>query len=365
MKFFPWRGKNLRFYNRWLRQLGNTIGVRERPKIYNLGACFELDELMEYRAGELSETDFLNLGQLSDVPHLRKTVKNILIPRVVGTPGHALVHENITKEMQALNWTVEIDKFHETVPLLGKIHFKNIIARLNRDAERYLVLACHYDSKYFEEFEFLGATDSAVPCAMLLNLAHVLKKELEPFRKTKLSLMFIFFDGEEAIKEWGPTDSIYGARHLAKRWEEDGTINSLDMLVLLDLIGSADPTFYNFFANTEAWYSRLVDLEERLSNVNMLDRYISSGVSRQYPNRYFQPNTLRSSFVEDDHIPFLRRNVPILHLITIPFPSVWHTKDDNESIIDYTATENISRILRLFTMEYLLGAIEDNRDKHT
>jgi len=29
--------------------------------------------------------------------------------------------------------------------------------------------------------------------------------------------MFIFFDGEEAFEEWGPNDSIYGAKHLAKK----------------------------------------------------------------------------------------------------------------------------------------------------
>lgn len=46
MKFLPWRGQYLRFYNQWLKQLGNAIGVRDRPKIYNLGACFEVDELV-------------------------------------------------------------------------------------------------------------------------------------------------------------------------------------------------------------------------------------------------------------------------------------------------------------------------------
>lgn len=46
MKFLPWRGQYLRFYNQWLKQLGNAIGVQDRPKIYNLGACFEVDELV-------------------------------------------------------------------------------------------------------------------------------------------------------------------------------------------------------------------------------------------------------------------------------------------------------------------------------
>lgn len=29
--------------------------------------------------------------------------------------------------------------------------------------------------------------------------------------------------------------------------------------------------------------------------------------------------------IEDDHIPFLRRGVEILHIIASPFPQVWHT----------------------------------------
>lgn len=31
--------------------------------------------------------------------------------------------------------------------------------------------------------------------------------------------MLIFFDGEEAFKEWTSTDSIYGSRHLANKLE--------------------------------------------------------------------------------------------------------------------------------------------------
>lgn len=55
---------------------------------------------------------------------------------------------------------------------------------------------------------------------MLINLAKVMSSKLEPLKNNKLSLMFIFFDGEEAFRQWGPKDSIYGARHLAKKWQE-------------------------------------------------------------------------------------------------------------------------------------------------
>lgn len=311
-----------------------------------------------YHTEELTDQQFSQISQLSNVAHLKQATKEILIPRVVGTPGHQKVRQYIVNSLKDLQWTVHINSFHNTVPILGNLHFHNIIAALNPHAERYLVLACHYDSKYMPEIEFLGATDSAVPCAMLLNMAEVLATQLEPFRDTKLSLMFVFFDGEEAFKEWSPTDSIYGARHLAKKWEMEGFLPKIDMLMLLDLLGAPDPKFYSFFQNTESWYSRFLNIEARLSDAGLMERYVSSGVSRHYPDRYFQPNALRSSMIEDDHIPFLKRNVPVLHVIPLPFPTAWHTADDNETLIDYSTTENIGRIIRIFCMEYLTGIIK-------
>ena len=38
------------------------------------------------------------------------------------------------------------------------------------------------------------------------------------FQNSDVSLQFIFFDGEEAFVNWSAQDSIYGARHLAKKW---------------------------------------------------------------------------------------------------------------------------------------------------
>lgn len=72
--------------------------------------------------------------------------------------------------------------------------------------------------------QFVGATDSAMSCAMMLDLAEI----LDPLLNSRLerledgleddedvaetTLQLIFFDGEEAFKDWTDTDSIYGAR---------------------------------------------------------------------------------------------------------------------------------------------------------
>jgi hypothetical protein len=41
------------------------------------------------------------------------------------------------------------------------------------------------------------------------------------FQRKELTLQFIFFDGEEAFVKWSDTDSIYGARNLAKVWKNE------------------------------------------------------------------------------------------------------------------------------------------------
>ncbi|XP_034482047.1 glutaminyl-peptide cyclotransferase isoform X1 [Drosophila innubila] len=350
---FGW-GKTIVRNCSWTNAIRKILPNRSK-QIYNLGVCFEAKDVNVYNPSQLSESQFLEYSNLSDRQHLREAVQNILIPRVVGTGNHTIVRQYIVDSLRDLDWHVELNSFHDRAPIVGDLHFHNIIATLNPQAERYLILACHYDSKYMPDVEFVGATDSAVPCAMLLNLAKVLQKQLKPLQSAKLSLMLLFFDGEEAFDQWGPKDSIYGARHLAKHWEKEGKLDRIDMMVLLDLLGAPDPAFYSFFANTELWYMRLADLEQRLSEQSLLERYANSGVLQRDSSRYFQSQALRSGHVEDDHIPFLRRNVPILHLIPMPFPSVWHTQHDNESVIDYATTNNLALIIRLFTLEYLLG----------
>ena len=57
------------------------------------------------------------------------------------------------------------------------IHDTDTITFNNLKAPRRLLIACHYDSKLTPK-NFLGATDSAVPCAQMINLATVMREEL-------------------------------------------------------------------------------------------------------------------------------------------------------------------------------------------
>lgn len=245
--------------------------------------------------------------------------------------------------MQGFGYHVELDEFTDTTPV-GKISFANIIASSNQQACNQLVLACHYDSKNMANF--LGATDSAVPCAMLIKLAH---KFANSFKDSGLSLRFIFFDGEEAFVEWTDTDSLYGSRHLAAKWAKQAApstcpgmqseLDRIKLFILLDLIGARDSSFVSFFSQTRKHYSHLRQLESKHSP-------LLRGSS------IFKNQHLPFAGVQDDHIPFKSRNVPILLLLSTPFPAVWHTEYDNYEAIDWQKTQTTYNVIEEFVENY-------------
>lgn len=120
--------------------------------------------------------------------------------------------------------------------------------------------------------------------------------------------------------------------------------------MLLDLLGMPDPKFYSYFSNTEKEYSRFVENEQRAEA--FMVKYGNSGITNRYTKGYFQSQALPSN-IEDDHIPFLHRGVPILHLIPVPFPTEWHTLKDDWHAVDLTTTENLNCLIRIFVAEYL------------
>ncbi|XP_036363394.1 glutaminyl-peptide cyclotransferase isoform X2 [Octopus sinensis] len=187
--------------------------------------------------GENGMKNLTKLGNFSDFWNL--DLEPILIPRVSGTPGNIKVREHIISRLESLkSWTITEDKFVQQTPN-GKVKFSDIIATLDPKAHKQVVLACHYDSKKFYDFEFIGATDSAVPCALLLALVRELQC-LFKYRQKNLdtTLQLIFFDGEEAFKTWTETDSLYGSRHLASKWQNDLDANGRNKLYSIENFGA-------------------------------------------------------------------------------------------------------------------------------
>ncbi|ORX85267.1 hypothetical protein BCR32DRAFT_325538 [Anaeromyces robustus] len=378
---------NIRYMERNRGNFKNSTGFLKKIfygisfSILGIGSVFLLMVVIRLLGfgggtGEMSIENYVDVvGRYSKNSNLN--IKNgdlltpLLVERVVGSENHKKVQEFIVNHFTGLQWEMEKDTFEDNTPL-GLKTFTNYIFTKNPVAEKRIVLAAHYDSKYFENGGFIGATDSAVPCAILMDIAENLNFALENQQKRieskegkealrkSTTIQMIFFDGEEAFQDWTNTDSIYGAKHLANKWEYE-TLNSsttitklqsIDVFVLLDLLGAAKPTFTNYYKSSEKYFNSLAEVETILNKQNMLS---TSSVSKY--NSYFMKSeglvSTTKLFIDDDHKPFLRKNVPILHLIPYPFPDVWHKLDDNADALDQDTIKDLAIILKLFIVKQL------------
>lgn len=277
-------------------------------------------------------------------------VSKILIPRVPGTEGIKKARQHILDVFQKQlgpdefrgrsGWKIEEHHTEDFTPH-GKKPFVNLIFTKNPSASRRLVISAHYDSKWFNTGKFVGAIDSASPCAMLIDLALAIDPLLEarigPNEDTTLELLF--FDGEEAFDVWTHTDSTYGSRALAANWSQTWNtprrltthtsmrrIDTIDHLVLLDLLGAKDPVIPSYYASTHWLFNKLVSAEDRLRKAGALwPPHAAHGDSRVPKSFFDQTDRHMGGGIEDDHLPFLANGVPILHLVPSPFPRVWHT----------------------------------------
>ncbi|ORX90247.1 hypothetical protein K493DRAFT_266041 [Basidiobolus meristosporus CBS 931.73] len=349
------------------KSLGQSIFL---VAIWFASGVFGFTWLNASQSVSLTNEQIVELTKLSVPERLSiegELLKPLLVPRVSGTEGNLKVQNFLIEELRKLDWHVEEDRFNDTTPM-GVVSFNNIVATNNPNAKRKLVLAAHFDSKYFPPPDtFIGATDSAVPCAILLDIAHALNELLssEKMRYNELALELVFLDGEEAFQTWTQTDSLYGARHLAEKWENTklqdihnpigsdavSRLQTIELFVLLDLIGAKGSNILNTQFNTSYFFQRLKVIERKLSALSLLS---NADLELMEENEgYFGPLTVIEAGIDDDHRPFLEKGVPVLHLIPIPFPHVWHTTKDDASAIDHDSVVDFSLIMRLFVAEYL------------
>lgn len=287
----------------------------------------------------------------------------ILKVRVPGTENSTDVQNHISGFFKQFeHWNVTLDSFTSDTPITTNTTFTNIIATRDppgkeKGSAGRLVLAAHYDSK-IEPEGFIGAIDSAVPCAILMyvvkTIDEALTKHWSNSRNANFGIQIIFFDGEEAFKDWTDTDSIYGARHLASRMENDhysstavrkSSLDAIDTLVLLDLIGSKGTPFPSYFMETDWLHQNLRSIEKRLRGGQLSK--LTSGDRKIFPN-----HQMFYSGIGDDHLPFLYRGVPILHLIGFPFPEVWHKISDDADHLDADTIHDWALIMSTFVAEY-------------
>ena len=204
---------------------------------------------------------------------------------------------------------VESDAFTaDTVE--GKFPVRNIIAKYPGTKDGIIVIAGHYDTNYpLRNAGYVGANDGGSSTAILLEYANQLRQHsYEPRTEPSgtsgkkhdgYSVWLVWTDGEEAVRQWSDTDSDYGSRHLAEKWEKDGTLKKIKALIVMDMIGDAD----------------LDIIRETNSTPWLLDLVYAAAQRYGYQSHFYG----LQGPIEDDHLPFLKRGVPCVDVIDLDY----------------------------------------------
>lgn len=205
------------------------------------------------------------------------------------------------------------------------------------------------DSKYFADFQFIGATDSSVPCAILLDSKTRYSSQLHVHWTTTLNLgstwnllmgqvlsschpcqlcnlyslmakkrlfsgvlLIVFTVRGIWLRNGVTTKLTAGSMYLFPEADTSKTYNMLSTiktLILLDLLGTPSPKIYNTHQITSWAWERLVDIENRLYAHKLISKSHRKKLDLSLSNNaYFIQGQERYSMgIDDDHRPFRDR----------------------------------------------------------
>src|SRR5579863_7966778 len=167
-------------------------------------------------------------------------------PRPAGSKPLSDSRKWIVSQLEQMGYKVEEDIFQGETPV-GSITMINLRVIIPGTSPKVLMVAGHYDTARFEDFNFVGANDGGSSAAFLLQMARVLAH-----RRNQFTTWLVFFDGEEAEVKWSDTDSLYGSRHMVQKLSASGELGRIQAMILVDMIGDAKLDIYRD-ANSTSW----------------------------------------------------------------------------------------------------------------
>jgi Zn-dependent M28 family amino/carboxypeptidase len=195
---------------------------------------------------------------------------------------------------------------------------RNYIAKFPGKKDGIIVLASHYETNYpLRDINFVGANDGACTTALLMSIGQYLRAH----PPQGYSVWLVFDDGEEAIQQWSAQDSLYGTRHLAAKWYNDGTLRRIKAFIVADMIGDKD----------------LDILQEQGSTPWLHDLLLQAAANTHHSGNISK----QKGYEEDDHLPFLQRGVPSLDVIDVDYGPHTFSQPDG---YHHTAQDTLDKI---------------------
>jgi len=228
--------------------------------------------------------------------------------RPLGSNGHKKAEDFIHSHLKGDQ--VEDDAFTQQTPT-GAFPIRNIIAKYPGKQPGLVVFASHYETNSWLPAAYVGANDGGSSTALLLEYADLLRARVKNGPMEGYSVWLVFTDGEEAMQREWSSDSLYGSKHLAQKWQQDGTSKQVKAFLLADMLGDSDLNF------------------EQDGNSSPRLQAIASAAASHYG---YQSHLYgRQTAIEDDHLPFKQIGIPVMDFIDLDYGynnSFHHTTED-------------------------------------
>ena len=207
--------------------------------------------------------------------------------------------------------------FVEKMPRTGiKVEMNNVIARFNLKASKQIMISAHWDTRPWgdrgrdimgKNQPILGANDGASGVAVLIELAHILKKE-----KPKIGVNLVLFDAEDYGTSGDNWSYCKGSQYFAKNIP----IPYPNYAINLDMIGDREPEFYIERFSYEQNPSLVMELWQKAESLGL---------------KSFKKRAQHMIF--DDHVPLYEiAGIPAIVIIDFDYPNetanYHHTKND-------------------------------------
>lgn len=251
-------------------------------------------------------------------------------PRVPNTKEHAACKEWLVGKFEQLGLKVIQQDFTAKAYTGTLLNGTNIIASVQPNAKKRLLLAAHWDTRPFADQEpvksdqkkaVLGADDGASGVAVLIEIARQLQQQ-----PVDIGVDIILFDAEDYgqggsdgnAKTW-----CLGSQHWAATPHQSGYKARFG--ILLDMVGAENARFTK--EGTSMTYAP-----------NIMNKVWKIAKEKGYGNYFVD---IKSRELIDDHL-FINQiaGIPTIDIINRPaasstgFGKYWHTLHDDMSVID-------------------------------
>ena len=260
-------------------------------------------------------------------------------PRISGTEGHRLTQAYLIETLGQYADRVGVLPFtHRDVHDSTTVYEgANIVASFNLDTEtgRRVMVAAHWDTRPWADRDpdpakrdqpVPGANDGASGVAVLLELARLLHQQ-----PPAIGVDLVFFDLEDLGDETDEADTTALRNPFALGSEAFAAQQAgyrPEYGILLDMVCDRNLVIPQE-ANSLTYARPVVEKVWRAARRVGADAFVAR----------------RGQAVMDDHVPFLRRGIPVIDLIQTPFPDYWHTTADTPDKCSAESLKQVGEVL--------------------